>query len=110
LSGGYAGAKRTQWFIADYASQEAGRLKLDLRIHCLLPILNASSELGRAGIAAYAERAKVAPEEFVKRFGPPLTPAILGNAVAQLHAEPARWEQLAYQVNGTGLVSLPPQG
>jgi hypothetical protein len=43
----------------------------------------------------------------VKRFGPPLTPAILGAAVAQLHAEPARFEQLAYQVNGTGLVALP---
>jgi hypothetical protein len=33
LSGGYPGAKRMQWLIADYATQEAGGVKLGLRAH-----------------------------------------------------------------------------
>src|SRR4029077_5387461 len=70
VSGGYAGAKRTQWFLADYAATESGRAGLGLRIHCLLPNLIPSTELGRAGIAAYAKRAGVTPEEFGKRFHP----------------------------------------
>jgi NAD(P)-dependent dehydrogenase (short-subunit alcohol dehydrogenase family) len=57
LSGSYAGAKRMQWFLANYASQEASRMKLDFRFHCLLPVLNPSTDLGRAAIAAYADRA-----------------------------------------------------
>jgi NAD(P)-dependent dehydrogenase (short-subunit alcohol dehydrogenase family) len=107
LSGGYAGAKRMQWLVADYASQEAARLKLGLKFHAVLPILNASSELGRGAIAAYAQRAGVSPEEFSKRFGKPLTAAIFGQAVWQLHDQVARHEQLAYQVTGEGLVPVP---
>jgi NAD(P)-dependent dehydrogenase (short-subunit alcohol dehydrogenase family) len=106
VSGGYAAAKRAQWFMAGYAATESERAQLGIRIHCLLPILNASSELGRAGIAAYAQRAGVSDEEFVKRFGPPLTPAIFGAAVAELAAQPGKWSELAYRVTGAGLTPL----
>jgi len=106
LSGSYAGAKRMLWFMADYAAQEIARFKLGLHIHCLLPVLNPSTDLGRAAIAAYAERAGISFEEFTKRFGPPLTPAIIGNAVVDLHAEPTKWDKLAYQIGGGGLKPL----
>jgi len=43
LSGGYAGAKRMQWLMADYALQEVHRLKLGLPIHCLLPMIEVGS-------------------------------------------------------------------
>jgi hypothetical protein len=105
LSGGYAGAKRTQWFMAVYAAQEAERSKLGLRIHCLLPMLSPNG-IGLAAIAAYAERAGVTPDEFAKRFGPPLTPAILGQAVIDMHENPGEWNQLAYQLSGSGLKPL----
>jgi NAD(P)-dependent dehydrogenase (short-subunit alcohol dehydrogenase family) len=106
LSGGYAGAKRTQWFIADYAANEAKRLGLDLRFHCLLPALNPSTELGRSAIAAYAQRAGVSEAEYTRRFGPPLTPAILGQAVVELHEHAEKWPDLAYRIGGAGLVPL----
>jgi NAD(P)-dependent dehydrogenase (short-subunit alcohol dehydrogenase family) len=105
VSGGYASAKRAQWFLADYAATEAQRLKIDLRIHCLLPNLNPSTALGRAGIAAYAARAGVSPEEFAKRFAPPLTPAIMGQAIVTLARDP-KWTELAYKVTGAGLGPL----
>jgi NAD(P)-dependent dehydrogenase (short-subunit alcohol dehydrogenase family) len=106
LSGSYAGAKRMQWFMAEYALQEVGRLKLGLHIHCLLPTLNPNTDLGRAAIAAYAERAGVSTDEFAKRVAPHLTPAIMGEAVLELHANPARWDKLAYQIGGQGLKPL----
>jgi NAD(P)-dependent dehydrogenase (short-subunit alcohol dehydrogenase family) len=103
LSGGYAGAKRMQWWIAEYAALEAARLKLNLRFHCLLPTLTASTALGRMAMAAYAQRAGVTPEDYAKRFDPPMTPAIVGQAVVDLHENPSRWEKLTYQVSGEGL-------
>jgi NAD(P)-dependent dehydrogenase (short-subunit alcohol dehydrogenase family) len=106
LSGGYAGAKRTQWMLADYAATEARRAGLDLRVHVLLPHLNPSTELGRAGIAGYAARAGLPVEEFEKRFHPPLTPEIMGAAVVDVFMRPNDYPELAYRVMGKGLVSL----
>jgi len=103
LSGSYAGAKRMLWFMAEYAAQEIGRLKLGIHIHCLLPTLNPNTDLGRAGIAAYAERAGVSIDEFAKRLAPHLTPAIMGDAVVELYSNPAKWDKLAYQIGGAGL-------
>jgi NAD(P)-dependent dehydrogenase (short-subunit alcohol dehydrogenase family) len=106
LSGSYAAAKRMQWLIAEYASNEATRLKLHIRFHCLLPTLNPNTDLGRVTMAAYARRAGVSTEEFAKRFDPPLTPTIIGQAVVDLHENPSRWDKLAYRVSGDGLVPL----
>jgi NAD(P)-dependent dehydrogenase (short-subunit alcohol dehydrogenase family) len=106
LSGGYAGAKRAQWFIADYAAGESKRLGLGLRFHCLLPTLNPSTDLGRAAIAAYAAREGVSVEQFAKRFSPPLTPAIMGQAVVDLHEDGDRWPQVAYYISGAGLAPV----
>jgi NAD(P)-dependent dehydrogenase (short-subunit alcohol dehydrogenase family) len=106
VSGGYASAKRAQWFLADYAVTESARADLGLRFHCLLPALNPSTPLGRAGIAAYAQRAGVTPEEFAKRFHPPLTPEGMGQGVAELFEAPERFPQLAYRIGGAGLQAL----
>jgi NAD(P)-dependent dehydrogenase (short-subunit alcohol dehydrogenase family) len=106
LSGSYAGAKRTLWFMADYAQQEINRLKLGIHIHCLLPTLNPNTDLGRAGVAAYAERAGISFEEFAKRLMPHLTPSVMGDAVVELHSNPERWDMVAYQIGGAGLKPL----
>jgi NAD(P)-dependent dehydrogenase (short-subunit alcohol dehydrogenase family) len=106
VSGGYASAKRAQWFLADYAATESSRAGLGLRVHCLLPNLNPSTALGRAGIEAYAKRAGVTPEEFGKRFQPVLTPAIMGQGVVDLFETPERFAQLAYRIGGGGLAAL----
>lgn len=106
LSGSYAGAKRMLWLMADYASQEVSRLKLGIQIHCLLPMLNPNTDLGRAAIAAYAERAAMSTDEFAKRLAPHLTPAIMGDAVVELYSNPSRWDKVAYQIGGAGLKPL----
>lgn len=106
LSGSYAGAKRMLWLMADYGAQEVNRLNLGIRIHCLLPTLNPNTDLGRAAIVAYAARAGVTAEEFAKRLGPHLTPAVMGEAVVELYSNPSRWDKVAYQIGGAGLKPL----
>jgi len=106
LSGGYAAAKKGQWFITEYAKDESERAQLGLRFHCLLPNLNPSTGLGRAAIAAYAARSGLSNEEFAKRFSPPLTPAIIGEGVVNLFEEPEKWNQLLYRIGGKGLAPL----
>jgi NAD(P)-dependent dehydrogenase (short-subunit alcohol dehydrogenase family) len=105
VSGGYAAAKRAQWFMADYASQEVKRAGLGLRIQCILPRLNASTELGRAALSAYAERAGLEVEEFAKRFSPQVTPAHLGRAVVELFT--TERDGLAFTLTGDGLAQVP---
>jgi NAD(P)-dependent dehydrogenase (short-subunit alcohol dehydrogenase family) len=106
VSGSYASAKRAQWFLAEYAATEIGRAKLGIRVHCVLPTLNPSTELGRAGIAAYAKRAGISDAEFAQRFAPPLTPPIFGAAIADLAEKPDDFAQLAYRVGGKGLAPV----
>ncbi len=106
VSGGYAPAKRAQWFMAGYAATESERAGLGLRIHCLLPNLNSSTELGRPAIAAYAARAGMPVEEFAKRFEPQLTPAIMGAGVVELFENPTKWPELTYRIGGKGLAAI----
>ena len=63
LSGGYAGAKATQRFMADYAAQEAQRGNLQITVSAVLPRLTPLTDLGRAATAAYAARIGIAEEE-----------------------------------------------
>jgi NAD(P)-dependent dehydrogenase (short-subunit alcohol dehydrogenase family) len=105
-SGGYASAKRAQWFLAEYAATESTRAGLGLRIHCLLPSLNPSTPLGRAGIGAYAQRAGISPDDFVKKLQPVLTPELMGKGVLDLIDSPEGFPQLAYRIGGAGLAAL----
>ena len=106
VSGGYAPAKRAQWFLASYAANESTRGDLGLRVSCLLPNLNPSTELGRHGIEAYAARAGITPAEFAARFAPQLTPELMGKGVLELHDAPERFPDLAYRLGGGGLLKL----
>ena len=56
LSGGYAGAKATVRFIADYAADESERAGLGISFISVLPQLTPATDLGAKAVAAYAER------------------------------------------------------
>ncbi len=106
LSGGYAGAKGTQRFIAAYAEEEAERAGLGLRFTAVLPRLTPSTDLGRPAVEAYAARAGLSEEEYVHRLGEPLTPERAGAAVLELVATPAAGLAPAYLLTGAGLQTL----
>ena len=106
LSGGYAGAKATQRFIADYAAQESARAGLGIRVTAVLPRLTAATDLGRPAVAAYAARAGISEEQYLTQMGDPVTPAVAGEAFLQLAAGDPKLEDGAYMLTGAGLQRL----
>lgn len=108
LSGGYAGAKATQRFIADYASQEARRGGLQISVTAVLPKLTPATELGRAAATAYAARMGVPEEDYLRQLGRPVTPEIAGAAFVKLAAD--RDGGAAYLLSADGLQSLADPG
>jgi NAD(P)-dependent dehydrogenase (short-subunit alcohol dehydrogenase family) len=106
LSGGYAGAKATVRFIAQYAAEESKRLGLGIQITTLLPQLTPATDLGRPAVAAYARRAGMTVEEYTAQLGTPLTPHFAGAAVVQVLTDPSHGSNQAYLLTAAGLRPL----
>jgi hypothetical protein len=106
-SGGYAGAKRTQWFLAQYLQRESDSLKLGIRFVALLPMqIIGATELGHNAASAYAAQQGISEQAFLERSGPPLTPENVGRAVVALLTDQAYRNGIAFGVTGQGLASL----
>jgi NAD(P)-dependent dehydrogenase (short-subunit alcohol dehydrogenase family) len=105
LSGGYAGAKRMLWFLADYASTCAAALDRDLRFQTIVPMqLIGDTGIGTAVAGAYARQKGTTPESVLAGFGAPLSPRALGEHVATLLVEPRHLTARAFTIKGdTGL-------
>jgi NAD(P)-dependent dehydrogenase (short-subunit alcohol dehydrogenase family) len=107
LSGGYAGAKATQRFIATYAQEEANRDQLGIRFTSVLPKITPLTDLGRPAVEAYAARAGVTQEEYMQKMGPPVTPEIAGTAVLELLRKDPETVAAGYLLTGAGVKELP---
>ena len=107
LSGGYAGAKATQRFIAAYAQEEANRSGLEIAFSTLFPQITPATDLGRPAVEAYAARGGVTVDEYVRRLGEPLTPSIAGAAVLELLRSDVGALSPEYLLTGAGLQPLP---
>ncbi|MDP4504203.1 SDR family oxidoreductase [Nonomuraea turcica] len=107
LSGGYAGAKATQRLMTAYARDEAERAGLGITFTAVLPRLTPLTALGRPAVQAYAARAGVPEEEYVRELGEPLTPEGAGAAVAELLTADAATVAPAYLLSAAGLRQLP---
>ena len=102
LSGGYAGAKATIRFIASYAAAESGRNALGIRFTSVLPQLTPETDLGAAGVAAYAARQGIDIPAFLDRLGPALTPEQVGTAIVDIVTGPGH-DRDAYLLTAAGL-------
>lgn len=108
LSGGYAGAKRMIWFMAQYANVVSDRLDLDIRFQALVPMqMSGETERGRHAAEAYARWNGITTEAFLARFGRPMPPRAFGEHVAALLTQPEYETGVAYGFKGdTGITSL----
>ena len=106
LSGGYAGAKATIRFLASYAADESRREGLGIRFISVLPDLTPETGLGQAAVAAYAARAGADAAAFMAGRGPALTPAMAGQEIAALLADPGQ-DKDAYLLSAAGLSPAP---
>src|SRR5262245_60919236 len=107
LSGGYAGAKATQRLITGYAREEATRAALDITFTTVLPQFAPSTDIGRPAVEAYAARAGLSVDDFLRSqpFAL-LTPEIAGAAIVDLLQADSDIIAQAYVLNGAGLREL----
>lgn len=108
LSGGYAGAKRMIWLMAQYATGVSKELGLGITVQALVPRqMIGETEHGRVAAEAYATRKGVSVSEFLAGFGAPMSPKQVGEHVATLLSDPQYEQGVAYSVKGdTGILSL----
>ncbi|MQM24674.1 SDR family NAD(P)-dependent oxidoreductase [Glycomyces albidus] len=107
VSGGYAGAKAAQRFIAGYAQDESDRAGLGLAVTAVLPRITPHGEVGARGIRAYAARNGETEETFLERLGDPLTPELAGTAVLDLVGTDTAVLAAGYMLTAAGLKALP---
>jgi len=103
ISGGYAGAKRTQIFIQNYSQKESDRLGLDIRFMALAPRLMPDSELGRHAVAGYSRYLGISPAEFVQGMESPTTSSDVAAAAIELVTNPDPSQGNVFVVWGKGL-------
>src|SRR5256884_689676 len=107
ISGGYAGAKRTQIFIANYAQKESDRLKLDIRFMALAPRMMPDSELGKHAVAGYARYLGISEADFIQSMDSPPTSADVAAGALEVVTHPDRSKGNVFVVSAKGLEAVP---
>jgi NAD(P)-dependent dehydrogenase (short-subunit alcohol dehydrogenase family) len=107
LSGGYAGAKRTQIFMANYSQKESDRLGLGLRFMALAPRIIPDTELGKHAVAGYARYLGISAADFIQGMSAPPTSCNVATAVIELLVNPDRSLGDVFIVSGKGLEAVP---
>jgi NAD(P)-dependent dehydrogenase (short-subunit alcohol dehydrogenase family) len=107
ISGGYAGAKRTEIFIQNYSQKESDRLGLGIRFMALAPRMMPDSELGRHAVAGYSRYLGISPAEFVQGMESPPTSSDVAAAVIELVTNPDPSKGSVFVVWGKGLEPVP---
>ena len=103
ISGGYAGAKRTQLFMTNYAQKESDRLGLGLRFTALAPRIMPDTELGQHAVAGYSRYLGTSAADFIRSMDSPPTSTDVANAVMELVTNAERSKGKVFVVSGKGL-------
>jgi NAD(P)-dependent dehydrogenase (short-subunit alcohol dehydrogenase family) len=106
-SGGYAGAKRTQIFVANYSQKESDRLRLGLRFMALAPRIMPDTDLGRHAVAGYSRYLGISADDFIRSMAAPPTSSDVATGVIELATNPDRSKGKAFIVSGKGLEAVP---
>jgi NAD(P)-dependent dehydrogenase (short-subunit alcohol dehydrogenase family) len=102
-SGGYAGAKRTQMFMANYSQKESDRLGLGLRFMTLAPRMIPDTELGKHAVAGYSRYLGIPAADFIQSMNAPPSAADVANAAVLLATNPDQHKGQVFIVSGKGV-------
>jgi NAD(P)-dependent dehydrogenase (short-subunit alcohol dehydrogenase family) len=108
LSGGYAGAKRMLWMMANYANGVSAQNKLGIRFQAIVPQqIIGNTGVGDAGANAYARAMGIDRDEFLARFGTPMPPREFGEKVVSVLEEAKYADGVVFGLKGdTGITML----
>ena len=108
ISGGFAGAKRTQMFIANYGQKESDRLGLGIRFMALAPLMiMPDTDLGKLAVAQYAKYLGLPAADFVRGLKSPQTPQDVAEAILDLAARPEGHQGSVFTVSKEGIARVP---
>jgi NAD(P)-dependent dehydrogenase (short-subunit alcohol dehydrogenase family) len=107
ISGGYAGAKRTEIFMANFSQKESDRLGLGLRFMALAPRIMPDTEVGQHAVAGYSRYLGISAADFIQSMDSPPTPSDVATAVIELSTNPDRSKGKVFIVSGKGLEAVP---
>jgi NAD(P)-dependent dehydrogenase (short-subunit alcohol dehydrogenase family) len=107
-SGGYAGAKRTQMFLAGYLQRAADARELGIRFVALAPRqLLAGTAIGEAAAAAYGAEVGESVETYMsRRFPKPLDPTGVARAILSIASGEEHPEATVLTVTAKGLEAI----
>jgi hypothetical protein len=108
LSGGYGGAKRMLWFMAQYANGVSKQKVLGIRFQTIVPLqIVGDTGVGDAGANAYARAMGIQRDEFLARFGAPMPPREFGEKVVSVLDDPKYADGFAFGLKGdTGITVI----
>jgi NAD(P)-dependent dehydrogenase (short-subunit alcohol dehydrogenase family) len=108
LSGGYAGAKRMLWFMANYANGVSKQKALGIRFQAIVPDqIVGGTGVGDEASSAYARAMGLDRAAFLARFGAPMPPREFGEKVVSVLDDPKYAEGFAFGLKGdTGVTML----
>jgi NAD(P)-dependent dehydrogenase (short-subunit alcohol dehydrogenase family) len=105
-SGGYAGAKRTQIFMANYGQKESDRLGLGLRFTALAPRIMPDTELGKHAVAGYSRYLRISEADFIQSMESVPTSLDVAAGVIEVVRNPNRSKGKVFIVSGRGLQAV----
>lgn len=107
LSGGYAGAKRMQMFMANYLQRTSDARELGIRFVALAPRqFLAGTRIGQAAAEAYGAAAGVSAEAQMKSFPARLDPAGVARAILSIAGGEEHREATLLGLTGKGLEAI----
>ena len=107
LSGGYAGAKRMQMFLAGYLQRAADARELGIRFVAVAPLqFLEGTRIGEAAAAAYSAEAGESAEAYMKSWPVPLDPAGVARAILSIASGEEHREATLLGLTGRGLEAV----
>lgn len=111
MSGGYAGAKRMLWLMANYADRLAGEKDLGIRFQTIIPRQQiAGTGVGDTASSAYSAKLGLGRAAYLARFGAPMSPRQVGEHVATILTEPRYENDRAFNLKGDTGISVEEAG
>jgi NAD(P)-dependent dehydrogenase (short-subunit alcohol dehydrogenase family) len=106
ISGGYAGAKRMQMFIAKYCQAESDRRELGIRFVALVPSrVMPETSLGQAAVNGYAQYLGVPAEKFIENMGPRQSATDVAEVVLDIAIKPPAGPGSIFTISAGGVAA-----
>jgi NAD(P)-dependent dehydrogenase (short-subunit alcohol dehydrogenase family) len=106
ISGGYAGAKRMQMFMANYCQKEADRLGLGIRFMAVAPSrIMPETDIGKTAVAGYSRYLGISEADFIKGMSARQSPQDVADAIVSLVDGRGEFSGNIFMVSGKGIES-----